>query len=191
MKDLFSTSEIAKILRVSVPTANRWLNSGKLKGFRPSNNANWKVTRKELVKYMKEHDIPMEFLVGDKIKILIANGDVNITRTIRRALQGVDQFQLEIAHSCFSAGTKLESFKPDVVVLDICILDKCIVDIGCREFFQHIRNHPEINGTKVIGISGKLKKSEIKSLLEQGFDDILQKPFKMEKLKETIITMIE
>ena len=186
MKDLFSTSEIAKILRVSVPTANRWLNSGELKGFRPSNNANWKVTRKELIRYMKEYDIPMEFLVGDKIKILIVVDEVNVTRTIRRALQGVDQFQLEIAHSAFIVGAKLESFKPDVVVLDIYL-----GDMDGLEFFQHIRKHPELNGVKIIGISGKLKKSEIKPLLEQGFDDILQKPFNMEKLKETIITMIE
>jgi len=184
-KDVFTAPEVGKILRVSRHTINRWINNGKLKAFRPAENAIWKVTRKELVKFMEANGIPMEFLKDDKIKILVVDDEVNLTKFIQRAFQDVDQFQIEIALSGFIAGTKLESFKPDVVVLDIYL-----GDMDGRDFFQHIRNHPELNGTKVIGISGKLREDEIQPLLDQGFDDFLQKPFKAEQLKEAILKIV-
>jgi len=182
MKEIYTIPEVAKMFRLSRHAVYKWVKKGYLKAYRPAKNAVWKVTRKELVNYMKEHNIPLEFLKGDKIKILIVDDEVNMTRMIRRGLQDVEQFELEIAHSGFIAGTKLESFKPDVVALDIIL-----GDMDGRDFFQHIRNHPELNGTKVIGISDRLKKDEIQPLLDQGFDDFLQKPFKMEKLIEMII----
>jgi len=185
-KDVFTAGEVAKICRASRGTVNRWLNEGELKGYRPTKNADWRVTRKELVKFMKKNGMPLEFLGGDKIKILVVDDEINMTRAIKRTFQNVDQFHIETANSGFSAGTKLESFRPDVVVLDIYL-----GDMDGREFFKHIREQPELNGTKVIGISGKLREDEIQPLLDQGFDDFLQKPFKMEELKKTIINAVK
>lgn len=130
--------------------------------------------------------MPLEFLGGDKIKILVVDDEVNMTKAIKRAFQNVDQFHIETAHSGFSAGAKLESFKPDVVVLDIYL-----GDMDGREFFKHISEQPEFNGIKVVGISGKLSSTEIEPLLDKGFIAFLQKPFKMEELKETIINAVK
>ncbi len=181
-KEIFTAPEIAKICRVSRQTIFYWIKKGYLNAFRPAKNAVWKVTRRELVKYMKEHEIPMEFLYGEKIKILVVDDEVSLTRLIEESFRDIDKFQLETANSGFIAGAKLESFKPDVVILDIFL-----GDIDGREFFKHIREHTELFGIKVIGISGKFSEIEIQSLLEQGFSDFLQKPFKIEKLKESIL----
>ncbi|MFC1490098.1 response regulator [Candidatus Latescibacterota bacterium] len=180
-KMMFTAMEVAKILCVSLPTVNRLLNSGELKGFRPSKNANWKVTQKELVKYMQEHEIPMEFLNGEKIKVLIVDDEKYITTLVERAYKNLDGYLVESANSGFSAGAKLESFKPDVVILDIYL-----EDMDGREFFKHIRKDTALNKIKVIGISGKVTDSDIKPMLDLGFDDFLAKPFKIEKLIETV-----
>ena len=144
---MFTAMEIAKILSVSLPTVNRLLNSGELKGFRSSKNANWKVMHRELVKYMIDHDIPMEFLTGDIIKVLVVDDEVSITELVELAFERVEGYVVESANSGFIAGAKLESFKPDVVILDIFLND-----IDGREFFKHIRENPELNKIKVIGI---------------------------------------
>lgn len=180
-KEMFTAMEVAKILSVSLPTINRLLNSGELKGFRPSKNANWKVTHKELIKYMTDHDIPMEFLNGGKKKVLIVDDELHITKLVEKAFKYLDGFIVESANSGFIAGTKLESFKPDVVILDIFLND-----MDGREFFKHIRENPDLNRIKVIGISGKISESDIKPMLDLGFDDFLAKPFKMGKLIEIV-----
>ena len=66
IKDVFTATEIANICRVSRQTVNRRLNNEIIKAFRPTRKANWKITRKEFVKFMKDNNIPMEFLKGDK-----------------------------------------------------------------------------------------------------------------------------
>jgi len=184
-KDVFTIPEIAKMLKLSRQTVYHWVVDGSLTAFRPSKNAVWKVTRRELIKYMREHSIPMEFFSGGTIRILIVDDEVNIVRAIQRAFKNNDSFTMESAHSGFIAGTKLENFRPDVVILDIYLND-----MDGREFLKYIRSNAELNGIKVIGISGKMPESEIHLMLEQGFDAFLSKPFAMEKLRETIMEVV-
>jgi len=185
-KDVFKAGEISEICRVSRQTVNRWLNIGELQGYRPTKNAVWRITRKELIKFMDNNRIPLDFLKEDKIKILIVDDDVNLVLGILRALREEVKFVFESAYSGFSAGTKLENFKPDIVILDIFL-----GDMDGREFFTYIRQNPELNNTKVIGISGKLFQEEIKQALEMGFDSFLEKPFDMENLKKEIFQVYE
>ena len=186
IKDVFTSGEVADICRASLQTVNRWLNARELKGYRPTKNADWRITRKELMIFMKDNGIPLEFITGDKIKVLIVDDEIRLLKAIVRAFRDEERFQIEIAHSGFSAGAKIEQFKPDVVILDIYL-----GDIDGREFLKYIREHPELSNTKVIGISGVFDFDEMKLTLDLGFNEFLQKPFEMEKLKQTIFSLFE
>ena len=48
MKDVFTTTQVAKICRASRVTVNRWLNNGNLSGYKPTPNSNWGITKNEL-----------------------------------------------------------------------------------------------------------------------------------------------
>ncbi len=181
MKEIFTTKEVSDILKISVSTVTRFLKNSKIHGFRHSPDSYWKVTRKELIKYMQEHNIPMEFLNGDKIKILIVDDEKDVVRTLIKILSKNEKYQIESADSGFIAGSKLEVFKPDIIILDIFL-----GDIDGRDFSKFIRNHPELSESKVIGMSGKLDKNEIKELLKKGFDEFLSKPFKIESLIDAV-----
>ncbi len=174
--------EVAKILSVSLPTVNRLLNSRELKGFRPSKNANWKITHTELIKYMNGHGIPMEFLEDDKVRVLVVDDEVSITKLVESAFDRIEGYEVESANSGFIAGAKLESFRPDVVILDIYLND-----MDGREFFKHIRENSELNKIKVIGISGNILENEIQPMLDLGFDNFLTKPIEMDKLIKTVL----
>ncbi len=185
-KEVFTIPEIAKIFRLSRHTVFHWVKKGYLKAYRPAKSADWKVTRKELVKYMKEHGIPSEYLIGDKIKILVVDDEIDITTFISKALEKERNLEIDVANSGFMAGVKLTEFKPDMVILDIVL-----GDMDGREFFTQIKKNSELGETKVIGISGKIDPSEEQSLLNQGFSAFIRKPFKIEELKETIFEMLE
>ncbi len=182
MKETYTIPEIAKLLKVSRHTVYKWVKKGYLPAYQPSQNAAWRVTRRELSKYFNEHNIPKEVIGGDRIKILIVDDDVNFARSILRSLGDVREFDLETAHSGFSAGVQLMKFSPDVILLDIYL-----GDIDGRELFERIKENPELNGVKVIGMSGKLTENEIQPLLEQGFYHFFQKPFNYEDLKNIIL----
>ena len=185
-KDIFSTTEVARICRVSRMTVNRWLKEDDLKGYKSTPKSNWKVTKKDLIKFMQSNNIPLDLLKTGEVKILIVDDEIDITSFISSVLEKERNLEIDVANSGFKAGVKLAEFKPDLVILDIVL-----GDMDGREFFEHIKENSELNETKVIGISGKIAPSEEQSLLEQGFSDFIRKPFKIKTLKETIFKVLE
>ena len=185
-KDIFSTTEVARICRVSRMTVNRWLKEDDLKGYKSTPKSNWKVTKKDLIKFMQSNNIPLDLLKTGEVKILIVDDEIDITSFISNVLEKERNLEIDVANSGFKAGVKLAEFKPDLVILDIVLCD-----MDGREFFEHIKENSELNETKVIGISGKIAPSEEQSLLEQGFSDFIRKPFKIKALKETIYKVLE
>jgi len=185
-KELFTAPEIAKICRTSRQNVNIWINKRVLRAFRPTDTAVWKVTRKDLVAFMQERGYPLEFLNDNKIRILVVDDEKDITYLISRVLEKEKNFEVDVANSGFKAGVKLAEFNPDIVILDIILCD-----IDGREFFKHIREDPELKELKVIGISGKIDPSEEQSLLNMGFCTFIRKPFKINKIKDTIFKLIE
>jgi len=184
-EDVFKVPEVAQILHVSNTTVNRLLNSEKLKGYRPSENANWIIPRKNLIDYMKRQNIPLDLLETGTVKILVIDDENTITKSIKRVYQSDNKFEVDTAYSGFTAGAKMESFKPNVV-----ILDKFFGDMDGRDFFKYIRSHDELSDIKVIGISGKMDEDEIQNLLDMGFDRFLQKPFSLSTLRKTVEELI-
>ena len=181
-KDIFRASEIARICRTSRQTVNRWLNSGAIHGFRPTKTSDWRITRKDLLQFMKENSIPFDLLnEEEKIKVLVVDDEVNLANIIVRALRDDEGLLAEAANSGFTAGIKLENFKPDVVILDIFL-----GDMDGRELFEYIRQDPEHGDIKVIGITGMLDEDKIDDMLEDGFDGFLIKPFDIEALRNLI-----
>ncbi len=180
-QDVYSVADVAKIIHVSIATVNRLLNSGKLKGYQPSENAKWKIPRKELLRYMREHNIPIEFLEGERTRILVIDDETSISDIIKMVFQEDRDVEIDSAYSGFQAGLKLESFRPDIILLDIYL-----GDMDGRELLQHIRNHPELHGARIIGISGMMSGQELDKMLMAGFDAFIQKPFQLNALKETV-----
>ena len=60
-----------------------------------------------------------------------------------------------------------------------------------RELFSYMKRDPELNKTKVIGISGKIDPSEEQSLFNLGFSAFIRKPFNIDEIKEMIFELIE
>jgi len=185
-KEVYTVPEVAKIFKISTVSVNRLLQNNKLQAFRTSENANWKIPRKDLIIYMTKNNIPMEFIHAKEIKILVIDDEVLVTEAIVEDFNNSTDFIVETAHSGFAAGTKLETFRPDIVILDIFL-----GDMDGREFFKYIRNHMELKSTRVIGISGKVKQNEIDEFVKMGFDKFIKKPFEMDILKNTIKELIE
>ena len=86
-----------------------------------------------------------------------------------------------IAASAFQAGIECERFRPHVMLLDIHLTG----DQG-RDVCEILRDHDDLQMTKVIAMSSKLTDGQVAQLRHQGFDSALRKPFSVRQVIEAI-----
>jgi two-component system response regulator RpaA len=60
--DVYTTGQIARVLRVAARTAGKWIDTGALKGYRLPGSNDRRVTRANLERFVRESGMPAEWL---------------------------------------------------------------------------------------------------------------------------------
>ena len=89
---VFTTGQVAKICKVAPRTVSKWFDSGRLKGYRIPGSQDRRIPREYLIKFLKEHGMPLGDLEDEAMaKVLIVAQDQilieNRNLSIKRALQ--------------------------------------------------------------------------------------------------------
>jgi two-component system, OmpR family, response regulator len=186
-KQVFTTGEAADICKVSQQTIIRCFDSGRLRGFRVPGSRFRRIPREELLRFMRENDIPTDVMDNSRKKrVLVVDDDEQIVELFVDVLSRDDRFEVRTAGTGYEAGVLTEQFKPDLIVLDFML-----PDINGNVVCRTIRQKPELADTKVIIVSGVVKQDEIDDLLAAGADDFVKKPFNIEKLLSRIHELLE
>ena len=106
-------------------------------------------------------------------RILIVDDEPQLRRALRRALEGYG-YAVREAEDGAGALAEFQSYKPDIVLLDLVLPDMSGVDV-CRELRQ---NHQ----TPIIVLSVLGDERTKIAALDQGADDYLTKPFAIGEL---------
>lgn len=117
------------------------------------------------------------------MRILVVDDDVDLSELIKTKLQS-EGHQVGVVHSGEVAFETAKSFKPDIVLLDIMLPGVTGYQI-CRK----IRRDPEIYKTAILILTALGEEPEMLHGLEQGADDYLVKPFKLERLMDKISSL--
>lgn len=110
---------------------------------------------------------------GNFGKVLIVDDDVNICEVINMYLQS-SRYETQIVHDGKEAEEKFESYKPDLVLLDIMIPSVDGIDV-----LKWIRKD---NNTPIIMLTAKGDTFDKVIALELGADDYVVKPFEPKEL---------
>lgn len=180
-KQVFTTGEAAEICKVSQQTIIRCFDSGRLQGFRVPGSRFRRIPRPELLKFMHENDIPTDSLETTTRRLLVVDDDPQIIELFRDILGHDDRFDVKCASTGYDAGLLTEQHKPHLVLLDYML-----PDINGNQVCKRLRETPGLESTKVLLISGVVKKEDIGKLLEDGADEFMKKPFDVDTLMETI-----
>jgi excisionase family DNA binding protein len=186
MKDLFTTGEAADICNVSQQTIIRCFDAGKVQGFRIPGSKFRRIPRSNLVKFMKDHNIPFDNLESGKRKILIVDDDAEIVELLVDVLSRDGRFEIKTAASGYEAGIQTQQFRPDLILLDYML-----PDVNGNVVCQTIRKNPEFEHIKIIIVSGVVKRDEIKQLLKSGAEDFIKKPFNIVELTEKVTAVLK
>jgi len=117
-KQVFTTGEAAELCKVSQQTIIRCFDSGKLRGFRVPGSKFRRIPRDELIRFMRENDIPTDALVGGARRVLVVDDDPQIVDLFVDVFGADDRFTVKTATTGYDAGVMTESFKPDLIILD-------------------------------------------------------------------------
>ena len=180
-KDILTTGEVAKICNVAPRTVSKWFDSGQLRGYRIPGSKDRRIPLNGLVKFMKQHSIPMEGLQSGRTRVLIVDDESEIVDVLEKVLSEQANYEVRKAHGGFSAGVECEKFRPHVLLVDMHL-----GEINGQQVLKLVRGNVDLQMTKVIAMSGKLTDGQGNQLLTTGFDGYLKKPFHVRQVIEAV-----
>ena len=185
-KRIFTTGEAAEVCKVSQQTIIRCFDSGRLTGFRVPGSKFRRIPREELLRFMRENNIPTGALEPGLKRVLVVDDDPDITELLVEILARDGRFDVKAAGTGYDAGLLTESFRPHLVLLDFML-----PDINGNVVCRRIRERPEFKGTRILCISGVVKPEDIESLKQAGADDFLKKPFGLDTLVKRVEALLD
>ena len=186
MKKVFTTSQVAKICKVAPRTVSKWIDSGRLRGYRIPGSQDRRIPREHLIKFLKEHGMPLGELEEEGWhKILIIGAEKLLIDRVRELLPEDEDYKYEVANSGFEAGIMAESFHPDTIIIDLAM--------GRSEDLQiatNLRRNPQYEQTMIIALASE-DEAAPETLVNYGFSESFKKPFDVALLGERIKTLVE
>jgi excisionase family DNA binding protein len=180
-KDILTTGEVAKICNVAPRTVSKWFDSGQLRGYRIPGSKDRRIPLNSLIRFMKQHNIPLDGLQSGKTRVLIVDDESEIVEVLEKVLTEQANYEVETARSGFNAGVVCEKFRPHVMLLDMHL-----GDIDGEQVLKLIRDNGDLQLTKIIAMSGKLTDGQAQQLVQKDFDGYLNKPFHVRQVIESI-----
>jgi excisionase family DNA binding protein len=180
-KDVLTTGEVAEICNVASRTVSKWFDQGTLQGYRIPGSRDRRIPVANLIRFMKEHNIPMDGVPSGNTRLLVVDGDTDVRENLKQIISEQTPFTVAAADSAFSAGVECERFRPHVMLLDLH-LDATDGHAICR----FLRQDDHLQITKVIATSSKITDGQIAALRQQGFESVLRKPFTVRQVIEAV-----
>ncbi|AXR07897.1 response regulator [Salinimonas sediminis] len=180
MKTLTS-GEIATYCDVNLRTVIRWIESGKLKGFKLPGRGNNRVLEEDFLAFLEQHDMPIPEPLKNKASpsILIVDDELPVAKSIQRVARRAG-FDPLIATGGFQAGVMLSQHNPTLMTLDLSM-----PGMDGYSVIQFTREQARYKQLKIIVISA-LDATSLERALQMGADAVLAKPFSNHALTEIL-----
>lgn len=122
-KDVLTTGEVATICKVAARTVSKWIDSGRLDGYRIPGSRDRRVTRDALETFIRKHGLTNACTSASRglERVLVVDADTATADTLAAALAQAAQREVRTAHSAFEAGVAVERFTPQWVIADTSI----------------------------------------------------------------------
>src|ERR671913_1696278 len=104
IKDVLTTGEVAKICNVAPRTVSKWFDSGALHGYRIPGSKDRRIPLNQLIRFMKQHGMPLNGLMTGSTRVLIVDEEQDIVEVLEKILEGEAKYEVEIARGGFAAG---------------------------------------------------------------------------------------
>src|SRR6476469_6950484 len=129
VKDVLTTGEVAKICNVAPRTVSKWFDSGALRGYRIPGSKDRRIPINQLIRFMKQHGMPLNGLMTGCTRILIVDDEQDIVEVLEKILEDEAKYEVEVAKGGFAAGVTAERFRPHVMLVDLHLSEAKATDV--------------------------------------------------------------
>jgi excisionase family DNA binding protein len=186
--DCYTSHEVSRICGVAPITVGRWIRAGKLKAFRTV-GGHRRVLKSDLEAFLVEFRIPA---VWDREeagarKVLVVDDDEIMFQVLRDMIGTLPgAWEVKGARDGFEAGRLVETFRPQLVFLDLMM-----PGMDGFEVCRRVKSDPGTEGAEIVGLTGYFTPENRRRLLECGAVEVLRKPVDLETLKKTLSKVFE
>jgi len=181
-KKSFNTSRAARYCHVSPDTIRDWANRGIIRMFRTP-GGHRRITREDLIRFLREQNMPVDSeLLNRPKRVLVVDDLADVAKALAEMVKEVDKgIEVETANSGFEAGRTLQTFEPDLVLLDLKM-----PNMDGFEVCKQIKSDPLTAHIAVIGVTGVFTEEESTEIIQLGATAVLHKPISLEMLRDAI-----
>ena len=180
-KEALTTGEVARICNVAARTVSKWIDGGRLEGYRIPGSRDRRVHVSALENFVTAHGIPFTAeapQMATSTRVLLVDLDRTATETVREVLTDLGGFTVETASDALSAAIACGSSVPDVVVFDCSAGDPVA-------FITALRSRANFANTRFFASGTAFPDGGI-SLTRRGFEATIHKPYSVRVLLEAV-----
>jgi excisionase family DNA binding protein len=164
-KNVLTTGDVARICNVAPRTVSKWFDSGQLKGYRIPGSKDRRIPVNELLRFMREHNMPADALPVGKIRVLIVDNKTEQASSLTDRLKTQGDYETQMVSSNFETGAVAQRFAPHIMLINLLA-----EGIDATDICKNIRSSEEMQTIKMFAMANHLSKSELAALIEKGFD---------------------
>lgn len=180
-KKYLTPNEVAEMLMVSPITVRQWAQKGWLKAS-TTVGGHRRFIYQDVEKFARERNLTMLSTENTVPRILIVDDDEQLAKFLIELLSSPDnQPQIEVACDGFDAGRKIQSFNPDILLLDLMMPGMNGFDV-CHQ----LKNDPACKSIRIIAMTGYPTPENVERIITAGAEVCLSKPLDEKLLLETI-----
>ena len=177
-KRYYKTREVAEMLMVSAITVRNWVRSGKLDAERTL-GGHRRFLHKDIVRFAEENGLKlMNQDDNNKLRVLIVDDDVELGNYLQDLMDMVStETEVKVANDGFVAGGLVQTFSPDVVLLDLIM-----PGVDGFQVCKAIKQDSSTRDIRIVAMTALHSEENIRRIIDEGAEHCLKKPFTPEQL---------
>ena len=177
-KRVLTAGECAKLCHVAPRTLGKWVDEGRLKGFRLPGSQDRRIPRENLLAFMRANGIPTHELEGALVRRVLFVGAEHAGAVSAHLPSGA--FDHDTAASLFEAGLLFGTWRPDAAVVDLALGRE-----QCAAAVRDVRATAHGRGAYLVALAFE---DEVGGgeLLAAGFDLVVRRPLDPARVAERV-----
>ncbi|MGE0858207.1 MAG: response regulator [Gammaproteobacteria bacterium] len=179
-KPYLTPHEVAQLFMVSPITVRQWAQKGLLAA-EVTVGGHRRFLRAEVERFARDHGMAGARTAGGGTRLLVVDDDRQLVGYICELLSEVPDLRIETAFDGFDAGTKMQVFRPHIVLLDLMM-----PGLNGFEVCQRIKSDELTRDTRVITMTGFASSENTGRSVGAGAERCLAKPLDAEVLQNLL-----
>jgi excisionase family DNA binding protein len=182
MKKYLTPKEVAEILMVSPITLRQWAQKGML-SFKITAGGHRRYVAEDVEAFKEKYKLDEHAAAGAAPRILIVDDDDGVREMLGTMIhEDLEDAEIDTAIDGFDAGSKIQTFRPDIVLLDLMM-----PGLNGIEVCKRLKADERTEDIRVIAMTGYPSEENVREIMNAGAECCLSKPFERNMLKEILL----